>query len=393
MCTDTSHRHRSYKLATFLQAIYLVLLFSFLLVGYVNHLEWTFDTESLVLYQKQGTALINFLLLAAFFTEIGLSITRFKDDVGCQHQGGVNPLVMVALFACCLAMEAANIYTLIGYALLFYFAKWIPSRRVAGVLFAYSVMWIAVAVITCMLGLTRDVISEFSYGTCHSLGFRNPNNFGMFIFLVVAFGWRLLGNRGKVPFAVMSTLVAILCFLVSGSRTATAVIVLLVVLSMLPRIPKISSSRVFTACFILLPLIMAAVSILIGVTLAFFDGGGSLDGNFASRFVEAVYAFNQDGIHLFPWEYSTPERRFYFDNAYIFWIFRGGLFAALGFFGFAVLTNWLAIKRGTRADVILVICVAVYGCMEHVLILVMLLIFVYCCHPSREKPVCQESES
>ena len=393
MCADTLHRQRLRMFANVSQVIYLVLLFSFLAVGHMLSFSWTVDTESLVLFQSRGTKLINFLLLAACLADIAFSITRSQDDAGARHQGDVDPLAMVALFACCFAMHTANLYNLIGYALLFYLAKWIPSRRIAGVLFAFSVIWIAVAICTCMLDYSKDVIAKFGYGICHSLGFKNSNNLGLFMFLAVASGWYLLGSRRKASFAIVGGLVAILCFFVSGSRTATALIVLLTVLSMLPRIPEMSSRRAFKTCFILLPFIMAAICIFVGVVLVPFDHGQSHDGNLYCRFVEAVYAFNQDGIHLSPMDYSTPERRFFFDNAYIFWIFRAGLFAALGFFGFSVLTNWLTIERGTRAEAILAICVAIYGCMERPLILAMLLIFAYCRHSNREKPTCQESGS
>ena len=247
---------------------------------------------------------------------------------------------------------------LLIFLLLFLMTFCADSRHIAAAIFFTHAFGILLAVNAYLSELARDDIYVFSYSICHSWGFFNPNLLGLNLFITVLFGWYLWGAAHRRMFTAIGILLSIACFFASGCRTAALSILILVLLSWLPG-TRTRAVRYVITC---LPLIMLAVSILLGILLFPLDEkSGS---TFFTRFTECVYAFREHGLHLFVEDYSTSFRQYYFDNGYVNWVFRRGIIASAGFFLSLLFATRRLARCGNGRLIRMFICVLLYYFME-----------------------------
>ena len=262
------------------------------------------------------------------------------------------------------------------FLMLIYLAGCAGGREKAFVLFVSASSGAVLAVSTCLLGLTKDVTVSFHYGLSHSLGFGNPNHLGLYCFLIVLTGWYLWEGKKRLPVTAAGTAAAALCYMISRCRTAS-IMIMLVLLSdyLIPRsfFPGNRTLRKIRQTFItFLPLIMTVFSVIAGIVLLPYDSDKEGHSNFIIRFVDCIYAYRFKGLSLYPQDFIDPERPYYFDNGYFAWIFKEGLIASAGLLLPILGINNTVAKNNRRKPVIMLCCAALYLCMENAPVLLFL---------------------
>lgn len=322
------------------------------------------------------------LLVIAVIAYIGTGLTATDKSEQAKR-------ALARIF--CHPFPASLVITLFGVFLIHTFSKTIPmelmlilillngyaqGRRTAAFLFGFFASGTAFGVLSWILQLSEDFIMVFNYGVCHSLGFVNPNSLGLYIFLTFVFWWFLTDGKHKRRIFIVGIITAVLCFLVSGCRTATALILFLVICScclmdLEVRIPRKAARLLVT----ILPVLMLLVSVLTGVTLYQIDK--IFHSNFIVRVVDFVYAIEDRGLSLFPQSFNDTERYYYFDTGYYAWIFRRGLLASAGLLLPVMRLNHLVAEKGRVQDIMLLLCAGLYFCMEknNILLLMPMLAF------------------
>ncbi len=276
--------------------------------------------------------------------------------------------------------------------LLVYLSGFANEKRMAVLLFIFYVIGTVFATCTWLLGMSEDVILTFSYGVCHSFGFGNPNTLGFYFFSAFLLLWYLYRGRGKLSFAAAGAALSVLCFLTCGCRTASILILFLVVYGIwmkeLPEKPRSGAAR---AGVILMPVIMFLLSAAAGIT--FYPLDDKIHSNFIVRVVDCVYAFRDAGLSLFPRSFENYERFYYFDNGYFYWIFCNGILAALSFLAPVLYFNSKAVAKGRRVINVLIFCAAVYYSMERLSLVLLFLAVAFAGVFRNDDPIRDSSDA
>ena len=382
--SDAISHNGTERTARVMQTLYLAALVLYVLSRSLLRISWSSGVAAVLPTCLAFNAVASLILYALFFAVIvteAVLPARRGEPILLDRKDKVT---LGVLGICCALTFHEVGFEGVRIALMFFLARLVPFRRVAAtLLFAFAAV-ICIAAVSCFAGLSTDVVAVFDYATCHSMGFTNANGLGLYLFLAFLCGWSLYDLRNRLVSALACLAASAIIFALTGCRTALVVLVLLAVLSALPDTEKIWQSKAVKATIILLPLIMTALSFLVGYILVPFDGMS--DGNFFCRFVEGIYALQQGGVHLFNWDYTTPERIFYFDNGYFYWLLRLGLLAGAGLLGCLTFTNARAASRGRKLEIVLIVCLAVYFTVEQLEVMVLPLLCAYCQGEPREDP-------
>ena len=386
--TDVFPAGRSHKLANWfswieahLQWGFYPLLLAWCSYDLLGRIKWITGKETV---RAIRTVLMNvmqpgvwFLLAITVIVFIGTGLTATDKSEQAKR-------TLERIF--CYPFAASLVITLFGVYLIHTFSKTIlmeillillllsgyaQGRRTAAFLFGFFAFGTMFGVLSWILHLSEDFILVFNYGVCHSLGFVNPNSFGLYIFMTFVFWWFLADEKNRRRVFIVGCVIAVLCFMVSGCRTATALILFLVICScclmdLEVQIPRKAINRLIT----FLPVLMFVLSVLTGVTLYQIDK--VFHSNFIVRVVDFVYAIEDKGLSLFPQSFNDTERYYYFDTGYYAWIFRRGLLASIGLLLPMMRLNRLVSVRGGRKNIMLLLCAGLYFCMEGVDILLVM---------------------
>lgn len=360
-------------------AFYILVLF-FCVRSLVGRMAWTGGSQNAALFMKTMQSLLEtgvWLLTAAVIYIRAAGEIRDSRGKGIPlllkrilRKPAVHGLLIIlagSVSAYLLCRE-----NLIILMLLVYLSGFADERKTAALLLGFFTAGIIFTAFTWMLGLTEDVICTFSYGICHSFGFSNPNSMGFYYFSAFLLLWYLYGNRGKLSFAAAGACVSALCFITCGCRTASILMLFLVVYGIwMKELPERTSGRAARAGVTLMPVFMFLLSAAAGITLYPLDD--KIHSNFIVRVVDCVYAFRDAGLSLLPQSFDGFERFYYFDNGYYYWLFCNGILAALSFLVPVLYFNYKAAGKGRRVINVLIFCAAVYYSMERLSLVLLLL--------------------
>ena len=367
------------------QWLYFPVLLFFCFTEFLYRINWTAGRDSV---KPLYTALHSYVNIVVWVPAAAVLLLFFIRKV-YEYRSGKEPLpgflkkcLLHPVIFNLLFFLAAN-YLIRHYGrtdmtallLLIWLGGCTSDRKTAAVLCGFYTSGIVLGLITLVLHLSKNMMVPFTYGFCNSLGFSNPNSLGFFIFSAYLFGWYLFSEGDRARVYSTGVFTAMMCFLISGCRTAVVLILFLVVYSTwLKGHPLKLPEKAIRIIIVLLPVIMLALSVAAGIT--FYPIDDKVHSNFIVRVVDCVYAYKEKGLSLFPQSFSKSERMYYFDNGYFYWIFRKGLIASAGLLLPVLRVSYIVSKKKQNTQVILLLCLALYFCMEALSIQLLLLAVV-----------------
>lgn len=185
------------------------------------------------------------------------------------------------------------------------------------------------SIIFYKLGMTHDVFIINQYKEGHSLGFKNPNSFSLYVFSFLITLYVLAPRKYIIPFYFFMVFISIITFLFSGSRTTLfGVTVLILVDGLIHVLPKsIFKSKILLYFY---PILLCGLSIYFclewrnfGLLDVLLSGRLSIMGSIIDKISPFQFLVG------FPWPSDEAQ-----DNAYITMLSSGGLAALWIYFSY-----------------------------------------------------------
>ena len=234
-----------------------------------------------------------------------------------------------------------------------------------------------VIVLCSFIGLTKDVVINFSYGVGHSLGFSHPNNLGTILFILVVTWLYLNSHKSIGVIFLVSYAIAIFDWLIPLSRTSS---ILLLVLPFLIIFYRWCNTKRIKKIFYFISSISFLISFLVSFYLMFrFSLLDANSSNLYVRFTDAHQLYNLYGIHWLGNKISfvsTIESMRYnipsviLDNAYLRLLIYYGKLASIIYIIIFLIIGFKIDKNSNPVLMAIYLLFVIHGFMEYSMLLV-----------------------
>ena len=258
----------------------------------------------------------------------------------------------------------SNDYSLFKLTLLLAAAKGLPFNTLVKADFILRIILIVLLWILCTSGIAPDVISV-EYGVIrHSMGFTNPNTFGLAC-TILCYEWMYFNNM-KMSLKLIVPVLPVLYItsVVAGSTTSVIVIVIGLILSTINKFrTSIFQSLEFSRIVRLSPLIFI---ITVFMLTNFYDSGNSflygMNDFLSNRLFNISYHLGLSGISLFGSDISVNNLTL--DTYYAYLLIGQGIINTIFYIiAYYLLARTLFEKHEYSLQIIL-FCFLIYGLSE-----------------------------
>lgn len=245
------------------------------------------------------------------------------------------------------------------------------------IIYKVSLVMIPAIILLSLSGIVENYTGYRGALLRQSLGFNHPNTLGRRIYVLVACRFYLHFNKLNWRDYLLAAAMAVFCYTVPNSITATLSIILLILLMLAYKVARrVKAEQVFLYTLIFFALIFNVASIALGSmdlsrypVLAAFDIG--MHGRFSTGY-EAMKVF---GIKWFGQEIHTIKEIerlglssiqgvHWLDNSYQNLLYRYGVIVYIGFSFFFLYNMVLQMRKKNASLVIFLFMIALYGISE-----------------------------
>lgn len=265
----------------------LLFLFYMINVFFISSVQWQIDSK-----------LLNYLRIGSLFIYLCLFVALYLMELVIS-KNLIYYILIIPTIIILLGIAGMNVKdnALVLNTMMIFLAKNIDFNKIANLFFKFFLVSLIVIILFSQIGLTSDVMFNFSYGTGHSLGFPHPNNLGMAV-LVLILAWLYLNYFRNIKIIFLVSYVGAL-FDLSVPLSRTSAVILLVapwILLIYRYSDKLKLNRLYYISSFF-PLFIYILSII----LMFKIQLGSVINSYSSflvRFTEGKSLFETYGIHL-----------------------------------------------------------------------------------------------
>lgn len=213
------------------------------------------------------------------------------------------------------------------------FAYGVSARSIIKTHFWTTLIILVIILTLWRLGVVKDKVEYFKYGTGRSLGTNHPNGLAAIVLALIV-SWEIVYNQAQINIKLILTcaVLATLTWSITKSRTSLYLMIMLpFLLALVQIIQTVHSEKILwfvgSAAALLL---VGSVYLMLRTDLH----NASVDSNFMYRFSSPYYLYKRYGIHLIGGEIEyislqqariTGQSATFIDSTYLYMLIYNGI--------------------------------------------------------------------
>ncbi len=344
--------------------------FIYLVLGFWIVTEALFNTtiEQILFWKKADIeGIISYFILVLLL----IQIVFFQE-----YQ--MNELIFIGIITVPIvyATVQSNHNTMIATWIFIVAAKLVDFEKLSRQMYWILLIMFVVVLSLCFMGVINDYVIYRGSTVRHSLGFFHPNQLGIRVFQLVTLRCYVRKSHIGIADIILIFLSAYFVKVVSDSKTAYYMLIMLGILVILNIIVRIMMSR--TVALSYFSIIVAVAANICSIVFSFIDVRkfrmlNALDSFLSKRFFQCHRTLKFYGLSFFGQDIQKIVKRpiignyyrFLLDNAYMAILLRYGIIVYL-VFSTLYIVSMIQLLKKNQVFLLEIMCLfAIYGLMEN----------------------------